>query len=123
VKRPGSRTHEHRNELAAIEGELSIYRAAELRDLLTPHWRSPDLEMNLAAVTEMDSAGVQLLMAAKKSAAPGARALRLVNHSPAVLEVFELLDLAAHFGDPLLIRPRRNEPAAGPLPRGEAHES
>jgi anti-sigma B factor antagonist len=88
----------------SIDGELSIYRAAELRDLLHAALAQPgDLELNLAAVTEMDSAGVQLLMAAKKSAAAGARALRLVNHSPAVLEVFELLDLAAHFGDPLLI--------------------
>jgi anti-sigma B factor antagonist len=46
---------------------------------------------------------VQLLMAAKKSAGAGQRALSLVGHSPAVLEVFETLELAGHFGDPLLM--------------------
>jgi len=31
------------------------------------------------------------------------RKLHLVAHSPAVLEVLEMLNLAAHFGDPLVI--------------------
>lgn len=91
----------------AIEGELTIYRAAELRDVLLAALvavaEGGDLELNLAAVTEMDSAGVQLLMATKKTMAATRRELRLVEHSPAVLEVFELLDLAGHFGDPLLM--------------------
>ena len=90
-----------------IEGELTIYRAAELRASLLTALAGltgvDDLELNLAAVTEMDSAGVQLLMAAKQSARAAGRELRLVGHSPAVLEVFETLDLAAHFGDPLLM--------------------
>jgi len=46
---------------------------------------------------------VQLLMAAKKAASGSGRELHLTGHSPAVLEVFETLDLAAHFGDPLVI--------------------
>ena len=85
-----------------IEGELTIYRAAELcAGLKAALAGGGDLELNLATVTEMDSAGVQLLMAAKKTARAAQRELRLVGHSPAVLEVFETLDLAAHFGDPL----------------------
>jgi anti-sigma B factor antagonist len=92
------------NHLLAIEGELTIYRAAELCETLKTALAAADeLEVNLAGVTEMDSAGVQLLMAAKKSAQASQRSLRLVSHSPAVLEVFEMLDLAAHFGDPLLV--------------------
>ncbi len=54
-------------------------------------------------MSELDSAGVQLLMAARKSAQAARRELHLVGHSPAVLEVFETMDLAAHFGDPLLM--------------------
>lgn len=97
------------NPVLAIDGELTIYRAAELGEALQSALAAAgDLEVNLAGVTEMDSAGVQLLMAAKKSARAAQRCLRLVGHSPAVLEVFEMLDLAAHFGDPLLI------PAAAP---------
>jgi anti-sigma B factor antagonist len=92
------------NHALAIEGELTIYRAAELCEALKSALAAGgELEVNLAGVTEMDSAGVQLLMAAKKSAQAAQRTLRLVGHSPAVLEVFEMLDLAAHFGDPLLI--------------------
>jgi anti-anti-sigma factor len=88
----------------ALDGELTIYRAAELCELLKAALAADgDLELNLAGVTEMDSAGVQLLMAAKKSAMSRQRSLRLVEHSPAVLEVFEMLNLAAHFGDPLLM--------------------
>ncbi|WP_349254865.1 STAS domain-containing protein [Roseateles cellulosilyticus] len=88
----------------ALDGELTIYRASEICELLKSALGArQDLELNLSGVTELDSAGVQLLMAAKKSAAASQCALRLIDHSPTVLEVFEILNLAAHFGDPLLV--------------------
>lgn len=87
-----------------IEGEMTIYRAAELKDvLLVPLAGGAHLDVDLSGVSELDSAGVQLLMAAKAEAAARHGTLRLTGHSPAVLEVFELLDLAGHFGDPLLM--------------------
>ncbi|MBG6079016.1 STAS domain-containing protein [Rubrivivax gelatinosus] len=88
----------------AIEGELTIYRAAELRQALLAalgDGAGGDFEIDLAAVTEFDSAGVQLLIAAKKSAAARGRVLRLVGHAPSVRDAFAVLDLAGHFGDPL----------------------
>ena len=60
------------------------------------------LEIDLSGVTEIDTSGVQLLMLAKRRSLAIQRELRLCAHSPAVTEVFELLDLAAFFGDPLL---------------------
>jgi anti-anti-sigma regulatory factor len=42
-------------------------------------------------------------MLAKQAARAGQRELRLVGHSPAVREVFELLDLGAWFGNALPI--------------------
>lgn len=90
-----------------IEGDMSIYRANELKAVLLQALQaSPQTEVDLSAVTEMDTAGLQLLMMAKRSAQQGQRRLRLVRHSPAVLEVFELLNLAAFFGDPLVMSPR-----------------
>jgi anti-sigma B factor antagonist len=87
-----------------LDGELTIYRAAELRVALQAALApAGDLELDLSGVTELDSAGVQLLLSAKKTAAATQRRLRLVNHSAAVLDVFELLNLAGHFGDPLAI--------------------
>ena len=84
-----------------IEGELTIFRALELKDALLA--QPLPLEIDLSGVTELDSAGVQLLLLAKKTALGQQRELRLVAHSPAVIEVFELLNLAAHFGDPLVM--------------------
>ena len=49
------------------------------------------------------TAGVQLLMLAKRTAQKQQGQLRLVGHSAAVLEVFDLLHLAAYFGDDLVI--------------------
>ena len=90
-----------------LDGELSIYRAAELRDTLLTALAGlgagAALELNLAEVSVLDSAGVQLLLAAQKSAQAARNELRLVARSPAVIEVFERLDLAAHFGDPWLL--------------------
>lgn len=90
--------------LLFIEGDLTIYRAAELKEaLLAAVNHAQVLEVDLAGVTDIDSAGVQLLMLAKRTALQLQRQLRLVAHSPAVLDVFELLDLAGWFGDPLLM--------------------
>jgi anti-anti-sigma factor len=95
-----------------IEGELTIFRALELKPTLlaTPM----PLEIDLSGVTEIDSAGVQLLLLAKKTALAAQRDLRLVAHSPAVIEVFELLNLAAHFGDPLVMPSRTGTRSANP---------
>ncbi len=87
-----------------IEGELSIYRADELkRALIEPLQKDMRLVVNLAGVSELDTCGLQLLMLAKRTAAKVGGELQLVAHSPAVLEVFELLNVAAFFGDHLVI--------------------
>ena len=87
-----------------IEGEMTIYTAAEqyagLRERLRNH---KELELDLSAVTELDSAGVQVLMMLKKEMDHAGGQLHLVNHSRPVVDVFELLDLQSHFGDPVLI--------------------
>ena len=87
-----------------IEGELTIYRAAELKQtLLAAVAEHAELEVDLSQVGEFDSAGLQLLLLAKREAAAAGRTLRLVDHSPAVVEVLDLFDLVAHFGDPLVV--------------------
>jgi len=88
----------------ALDGELTIYRAAELKlDVLAALRQARVLEIDLSGVIELDSAGLQVLMLAKQTAAAEQRELRLVQHSPAVVDVFELLDLVAFFGDAVLI--------------------
>jgi anti-anti-sigma factor len=90
-----------------IQGELSIYRADELKSaLIEPLQSGVRLVVDLAAVTELDTCGLQLLMLAKRTAKAVGAELHLVDHSPAVIEVFELLNVAAFFGDHLVIEPR-----------------
>lgn len=87
-----------------IRGEMNIYRAAELKQtLLEPLEQPGALDVDLSGVTELDTAGVQILMLAKKTALAKGRELHLIAHSQPVLEVFELLNLAAYFGDQLVI--------------------
>ena len=93
------------NARLTIEGEMSIYRAAELKERLIDALAEADavLEVDLAGVTEIDTAGVQLLMLTKREADASGRRLRLLSHSRAVATAFELLNLAGFFGDPILV--------------------
>ena len=96
-------TGEHKT-LVKVSGEMTIYTAAELKQALTPLLdRQQALELDLSGVSEMDSAGLQLLLAAKKTMQQGGYPLHLVMHSHAVLDALELCQLAAFFGDPTLI--------------------
>jgi anti-sigma B factor antagonist len=85
----------------SIEGELTIYRAAELCDVLKASLAAvpqhATLGLDLRAVTEMDSAGAQLLLAAQKSALATGRALHVAATSAAVDEVLAILRLATQF--------------------------
>ena len=42
----------------------------------------------------------------------GQRELHFVAHSQAVIDVFELLNLAAYFDDPLVMEPRASDTSA-----------
>ncbi|MHA4869058.1 STAS domain-containing protein [Duganella sp. PWIR1] len=88
----------------SIDGEMNIYRAADLKvTVLEALRKTRVLEIDLSGVTELDTSGLQVLMLAKQAAAADQRELRLLQHSPAVMEIFEMLDLGAFFGDAVLI--------------------
>ncbi len=86
-----------------IEGELTIYRAAELAEAMKASLAQVPaggaFEVDLSGVTEMDSSGVQLLLAARRSTGESGRVLRVAGSSPAVDEVFRTLQLASLFGE------------------------
>lgn len=87
-----------------IEDEMTIYTAAEHKDALTGHITDcHDIEVDLSAVSELDSAGLQLLMMLKNLAVEGERKVQFNHHSRAVVEVIELLNLVVQFGDPMVI--------------------
>ncbi|MCQ8182958.1 STAS domain-containing protein [Methylomonas sp. SURF-1] len=87
-----------------IEDELTIFTAAEQKNNLLSFLNSgDDLEINLSQVTEMDTAGLQLLVLAKREAARTGKTLRFVMHSKAVLDILELANLTTAFGDQVVI--------------------
>lgn len=82
-----------------LDGELTIYRAAELKPLLVPLPAGDGaIELDLGAVDEIDTAGLQLLLLARREAAAASRAFRLTARSRAVDEALSLLNLNAEFG-------------------------
>jgi anti-anti-sigma factor len=90
----------------AIEGEMTIYRAAELKETIKPHIdQASVIEIDLSKVNEIDSAGLQLLIAAKLEALIRDKQLHFVGHSKPVLELLDLCDLGGFFGDQVVIFP------------------
>lgn len=86
------------NETAhvSIEGELTIYTAAELSAELLPRLgATPQMQIDLSQITEMDGAGLQLLIMVTREASKAGTALTLTGHSKAVLETLQLSGLGA----------------------------
>lgn len=79
---------------------MTIYTAMEQKNKLI-EYLTPDheLQIDLSAVQEIDSAGLQLLLWLKQEAPR----LNLIHHSRAIVEILELLNLASHFGDPIVL--------------------
>ncbi|GGX47150.1 STAS domain-containing protein [Undibacterium squillarum] len=87
-----------------VEGELTIYTAAQEKQRLQSFlYSDDDLELDLSAVTEIDSAGLQILIVLKKEAHKLNKRLRFVMHSKPVLEILEFTNLTAWFGDPVVL--------------------
>lgn len=87
-----------------IDDEMTIYTALEQKQELALQLKADhELQINLSTVSEIDSAGIQVLLFLKQQAAKKNSSLSLIKHSQPVVEVFELLNLSAHFGDPIVI--------------------
>lgn len=87
-----------------IQGELTVFTAAERKTQLLAFLKSSDeLEINLADVSEIDTAGLQLLILIKREAAQANKTLSFVMHSQAVLEILELTNLTSAFKDQVIL--------------------
>ena len=85
-----------------IQGSMTLARATELRDAVRDAVeRQPSpVEFDLSDVTDIDTAGVQLLLLAKRMAEAEDKGLRLVGQSATVLQTLQLLRLDGLFGSP-----------------------
>lgn len=81
-----------------FEGEMTVYRALEVKlALLAALADAHALEIDLSAVGEIDSAGVQLLLLVRRQAEASGKAVRLAAASEAVAETLDILGLGSHF--------------------------
>ena len=96
-----------------LQGDCNIYSAGELKAALLHALAEPraTLELDLAGVTEIDTAGLQVLMAAKNFARAAGQQLQFAGHSAPVLELIEIYDLASWLGDPLIVPAAVAQPA------------
>jgi anti-sigma B factor antagonist len=69
-----------------LDGTLTIHRAAELHALMRTQLDAGVSRIDLAAVTECDAAGVQLLLALRRSLEASGQRLHIDAASPAVHE-------------------------------------
>lgn len=83
--------------VVALDGELTIYRAAELKaEMLAAAALGSAPVFDLSDVSEIDTAGVQLLLLALREAEARGVKLTLASPSAAVREAFALLELESH---------------------------
>lgn len=85
-----------------LDDELTIYTANHFRELLSEQLPGmTHISVNLSKVTEMDSAGLQLLIAIKNLSTK--YEVKFLEHSSAVTEVLSICGLAGQFNDSVLI--------------------
>ncbi|MDH5324916.1 MAG: STAS domain-containing protein [Gammaproteobacteria bacterium] len=83
-----------KNKQLEISGELTIYTANEFKTALLKHFKNlVSLELDLSKVSDLDTAGIQILRVAHKDLAKQGIQLNVVNHSAATLEAFKLYKL------------------------------
>lgn len=83
---------------ARLSDALNVACVAQARDHLSQVLQGGDAyEINLAGITEFDTAGVQLLLAVRKESQANGKSCEFVTPSASVLETFKLLGLESVF--------------------------
>jgi len=81
-----------------IDNELTIYTANEvnttIRDALAAN---SSVAIDLTGVTEIDTAGLQILLVARKEAILRDRKVRFIGHNHVVIDCLRLMNLANFF--------------------------
>lgn len=86
----------------SLHGELTIFSVQDIRNRLLEVLATLDeIQVDLGEVTEVDTAGLQLMLLAKRK--PG-KTVRFSNHSDAVLRLLDLANLGQTLGDPLVLK-------------------
>jgi len=82
-----------------LEGDYTIYRAAELRTELLREFEGGARRFDLSGIVEFDAAGLQLLAALRASADAKGGRIEFLAPPPSVRDVLALCGLADWLGD------------------------
>ena len=79
-----------------VDGEMTIYRANEVAQTLFASVRAQagDVSLDLSDVTEFDTAGLQLVLLARRMVEANGHRLDVVQASECVAEVLKLCNVA-----------------------------
>ncbi|ACE85305.1 STAS domain-containing protein [Cellvibrio japonicus] len=82
-----------------FDGELTIYTVSQLKDALfaEPEVSSAKVALDLQSVSELDTAGVQLLLFIRQFFSAVAKEVVLAKTNELVDAVFSTLDIHSHF--------------------------
>ncbi len=86
--------------LLALQGPLTIYEVNEIQQALKPLHSPSSLTVDLANVDEIDTAGLQLLIALRQWLGEH---LHLTRHSAATIDMIDLFQVARFFGDDIVL--------------------
>ena len=90
--------------LVKIAGDMTIYHVQELKEnILQSLNNNSNIVIDLSGVLDMDTAGYQLLILARKDAVKNEKSLKLISHSSAVLKMLDLYGGIGFFGDKVKI--------------------
>ncbi len=80
--------------LLKLEGDMTIYNAAAFGECLIEFVEGyKEYEVDLSAVSEIDTAGIQLLLQLKKKAEEQQRTIQLLGCNEEICDLFDLYQL------------------------------
>jgi len=85
-------------EKLIVEGELTIYTAAEMKEKIGTLLSNESIEIDLSQVGEIDTAGLQLLLLAQRECAKQEKTIVFSSPSEAVLACWNMCNLQETFG-------------------------
>ncbi len=94
-----SRKKNKDHTLIKLTGEMTIYNAAQLKQNLFTDYENfpPKVILDLHAVTEIDTAGLQILLLLQKTLADRAVVVYIARMNEDVEQIFQVLDLNGYF--------------------------
>jgi anti-sigma B factor antagonist len=89
--------------LVRIQDEMTIYNVLEHKDKLYPYLKNEHgLQIDLSNVSEIDSAGMQLLIFLKYQSQIEKKEIIFIEHSESVIEVIKIFNFSSFFDVPVI---------------------